>query len=190
MKNNRLKIPKEKMHWPHQPSKFDRTSLWWLLLALGVLLADQASKAWIISLVHFNHSHTINTYFNLVLVGNPGAAFSFLASAGGWQRWFFTVLSLIVAGFITAMLVRNRPNAQQQRPYSPLMCTALSLLLGGALGNAIDRIRFGYVIDFIDLHINHWHWPAFNLADSAITLGAILLIVGEIIHAKKERKKT
>lgn len=120
------------------------------------------------------------SYFNLVLVGNPGAAFSFLADAGGWQRWFFVLLSFIVSIVISVILIR--------KPQAKLINWGLSLLLGGAIGNLIDRLRFGVVIDFLDLHLGDWHWPAFNLADSAITVGVALLIIDEIIRARNKHK--
>lgn len=187
MKNNSIKHVRA--HVSQSYSTMWLSTLGWFLLATAIIVCDQASKAVVLSHVEFGHTQAITSYLNLVLVGNPGAAFSFLASAGGWQRWFFTILSLAVAIFISVMLVRNKPNQHGKKPHSNLLCTALAFLLGGAIGNLIDRIRFGYVIDFIDVHVSSWHWPAFNLADSAITLGAILIIIDEISRVLKEKQE-
>ena len=111
---------------------------------------------------------TVTSYFNLVLVYNPGAAFSFLAQAGGWQKWFFIVLALGISVWLLQML---RQHAEDR-----WLCTALSLILGGALGNVIDRFRFDAVVDFLDFHVAGYHWPAFNIADSAISLGVALML--------------
>lgn len=111
-------------------------------------------------------------FWNWVLTFNPGAAFSFLSSAGGWQRWFFTFLSLAVSAWIIVLLRRHAGECR--------LALALTLVLGGALGNVIDRVRFGAVVDFIQWHAAGYYWPAFNLADSAITLGAALLIWGQL----------
>jgi signal peptidase II len=152
----------------------------WLSLAGLIVLSDQLSKSWIISQLMLGEVRVYTSYFNLVLVGNPGAAFSFLADAGGWQRWFFVLLSFIVSIVISVILIR--------KPQAKLINWGLSLLLGGAIGNLIDRLRFGVVIDFLDLHLGDWHWPAFNLADSAITVGVALLIIDEIIRARNKHK--
>jgi signal peptidase II len=140
----------------------------WLLLALVVMLLDQASKHVVVSAMQDRPPVEVTSFFNLVLVHNPGAAFSFLAGAGGWQRAFFTAVAVIASVWITWLLYRH--------PRERLFCAALALVLGGALGNLIDRVTIGAVIDFLDFHAMGWHWPAFNLADSAITCGAGLLI--------------
>ena len=119
----------------------------------------------------------ITSFFNLVRVHNPGAAFSFLADAGGWQRWFFTGLGVLAAGVMVYLL---RMHAGQT-----LFCLALSLLLGGAVGNVIDRLLYSYVIDFLDFYYGTWHFPAFNVADSAITVGAGLLILDELLRVRR-----
>jgi signal peptidase II len=119
----------------------------------------------------------VTSFLNWTLVYNPGAAFSFLAQAGGWQRWFFTGIGLIAA---VVMIWLIRKNSSQT-----LFCLALSLILSGAIGNVIDRILYGAVVDFVDLHYAGWHWPAFNIADSAITIGVILLILDEIKRVNK-----
>ncbi len=143
----------------------------WLVIALVVILLDQASKITMSQYLLYGQSEAITSYFNLVMVYNKGAAFSFLSDQPGWQRYFFTAVSVIASLFILWMLKRN--------PTQRLFCWALALILGGAIGNLIDRIAYGHVIDFLDLHVGGWHWPAFNVADSAITLGAILFVLDE-----------
>ena len=144
----------------------------WLGVAVVVVLLDQLSKITMTRLLAYGQSETINSFFNLVMVYNQGAAFSFLANSGGWQRWFFSALALAVSIFIVWMLNRN---ASQR-----MVCWSLSLILGGAVGNLIDRLVYGHVIDFLDFHIYGWHWPAFNIADSAITIGAALFVLDEL----------
>ena len=157
-------------------------SVIWLLFAGLIVLLDQVSKSWITSQLILGEVRVYTSYFNLVLVGNPGAAFSFLADAGGWQRWFLVLLSFIVSLVISVILIR--------KPQTKWFNWGLSFLLGGAIGNLIDRLRFGVVIDFLDLHLGDWHWPAFNLADSAITFGVALLILDEIIRARNQHKQS
>lgn len=142
----------------------------WLVLALAIGVADQVSKAWVLAALTPYEPVAVTPFFNLVLVHNTGAAFSLLADAGGWQRWFFVILTVAIAAVVTIWLLRS---ARSQRA-TPL---ALALVLGGAIGNLIDRLRFGHVVDFLDFHAGGWHWPAFNLADSAITCGAALLVL-------------
>jgi signal peptidase II len=144
----------------------------WLGIAAIVLLLDQLTKITIIRLFSYGESHPVTSFFNLVLVYNKGAAFSFLAAQGGWQRWFFTVLGIAAALFIVYLLKRH---AGQR-----MFCWALALILGGAIGNVIDRIAYGHVIDFLDFHVAGWHWPAFNVADSAICIGAALFVLDEL----------
>jgi signal peptidase II len=140
----------------------------WLALATFVVLLDQASKAWVLGSFRLAEHHVVTPFFNLVLVFNPGASFSFLADAGGWQKWFFVVLALGISVWLLSML---RHHAQER-----LMPAALSLILGGAIGNVIDRLRFDAVVDFLDFHLAGYHWPAFNVADSAITVGVALML--------------
>jgi signal peptidase II len=146
----------------------------WFALAGAIIIADFASKAWVLSAFHLHESLAITSFFNLVLVMNPGASFSFLADAGGWQKWFFIVLALGISVWLIVMVRRHAAEK--------LMPTALALVLGGALGNVIDRIRFGAVVDFLDFHVAGWHWPAFNVADSAITVGVVLLLWQQLTH--------
>jgi signal peptidase II len=119
----------------------------------------------------------VTSFFNLVLVYNKGAAFSFLASETGWQRYFFTIMGIGAAIFIIYLLKKH---AGQR-----LFCWALALILGGAVGNVIDRVLYGHVIDFLDVHVGGWHWPAFNIADSAICIGAVLFIYDELRRVGK-----
>jgi signal peptidase II len=144
----------------------------WLGVALIVILCDQLTKIAVTKVLEYLTPYPLTPFFNLLLVFNRGAAFSFLAAAGGWQRWAFTALGLAAALVIVYLLKRHG----NQR----LFCTALSLIMGGALGNVIDRLVHTHVIDFLDFHVGGWHWPAFNLADSAIVIGAILLVVDEL----------
>lgn len=144
----------------------------WLGVATVVVLLDQLSKITMARLLAYGQTETITSYFNLVMVYNPGAAFSFLSNQGGWQRWFFSALALGVSVFIVWML---RKNANQR-----MFCWSLSLILGGAVGNLIDRLAHGHVIDFLDFHVGRWHWPAFNVADGAITIGAALFVLDEL----------
>ena len=151
----------------------------WLGIALLVLLIDQFTKVLVLGTFHLGDSTSITSFFNLVRVHNHGAAFSFLAAAGGWQRWFFTGIGVVAALFMLWML---RSHAGQT-----LFCLAISLILGDAVGNVIDRLLHGYVVDFLDFFWGHWHFPAFNIADSAITLGAGLLILDEILRVRRGR---
>ena len=140
----------------------------WLGLSGAVVVLDQVSKHAAVAALAGQPPVEVTSFFNLVLVYNRGAAFSFLAGAGGWQRELFTVIALIASAWIVWLLRRY--------PQQSLFCLALTLVLGGALGNVIDRITIGAVVDFLDFHAMGWHWPAFNLADSAITCGAVLLV--------------
>jgi signal peptidase II len=155
-------------------------SLWaWLALAGVVVLLDQLSKTAVIGAFELNHSQALTSWFNLVRVHNSGAAFSFLAGASGWQRWFFVGLGALASGFIVRML--------QRHPTQRLFCFAVTLIMGGAIGNVIDRLLHGHVVDFIQLHYGGWYFPAFNLADSAITLGAFCLILDELLRVRRGR---
>ncbi len=153
--------------------------LLWISIAALIAVLDQFTKVLILGSFRYGESLPITSFFNLVRVHNPGAAFSFLADAGGWQRWFFTGLGIVAALFMVWML---RAHTGQR-----LFCTAISFILGGAVGNVIDRLLHGYVVDFLDFYWGRWHFPAFNLADSAITLGAILLILDELLRVRRGR---
>ena len=141
----------------------------WLSLAALIIVLDQISKLWISSHFIYGESLRVTDFFNLVLAHNSGAAFSFLSDAGGWQRWMFSAIAIVAAVWIVRLL---REHAQQT-----LFCLALTLVLGGAVGNLIDRVAYGYVVDFLDFYWGSYHFPAFNVADSAISVGAVLLIL-------------
>ncbi len=142
----------------------------WLGLSLFTILLDQGTKLAIDSSMKLYQSIPILPFFKLTYVHNTGAAFSFLSEAGGWQRWFFAGLALAISCVIGVWLARLKQ-------HETLLAVALSLVLGGAIGNLIDRLAYGYVIDFLDVYYQTWHWPAFNIADSAITLGVILMLL-------------
>jgi len=150
-----------------------RPRIWpWLGLAAIVVLLDQVTKMMVSRLFEYGESLPVTSFFNLVLAHNPGAAFSFLASAGGWQRWFFTGIAVVAVVTILYLLQRH---AGQR-----MFCWALALILGGAIGNLIDRTLHGHVIDFLDFHFAGWHWPAFNVADMGIVGGAALFVLDEL----------
>ncbi|MDB5869064.1 MAG: signal peptidase Aspartic peptidase family [Polaromonas sp.] len=151
----------------------------WLGLALILLMADQFTKVLILGYYRLGDATYITSFFNVVRVHNTGAAFSFLASASGWQRWFFTGIGVLAAVFIIWML--------KSHPGQKLFSLAMACILGGAIGNVIDRALHGYVVDFLDFHYGTWHFPAFNIADSAITIGAICLILDEIQRVRRSR---
>ena len=146
-----------------------RRALPWFTLALGVIALDQVTKQWVLATLVEGHANEVLPFLNLVLVHNPGAAFSILSDGSGWQRGFFIGVAVIASAWIAYLLFRY--------PNRTLFSVALALILGGALGNVIDRVIFGAVIDFIDVHVAGYHWPAFNVADSAITCGAMLLVI-------------
>ncbi len=146
----------------------------WLGLSALVIVLDQLSKAWISNHFGYGESLAILGVFNLVLVHNTGAAFSMLNDAGGWQRWLFSAIAVIASVWIVWLL---RSHHRQQ-----LFCLALALILGGALGNLMDRIAYGYVVDFLDFHWDSHHFPAFNVADSAISCGAALMLWDSFMH--------
>lgn len=151
----------------------------WLALALLIIIADQLTKTWILGAYRLGDSTTITSFFNIVRAHNTGAAFSFLAGAGGWQRWFFTAIGVAATVFIVWLL---RSHSGQR-----LFAFSLACILGGAVGNVIDRLLHGYVVDFIQLHYGGWYFPAFNVADSAITAGAVGLILDELLRVRRGR---
>ena len=151
----------------------------WLGLALLILMADQFTKVLIVGYYQLGDATYVTRFFNVVRVHNSGAAFSFLANAGGWQRWVFTGIGIAAAFFIVWML---KSHAGQK-----LFSFALACILGGAIGNVIDRSLYGYVVDFLDFHYASWHFPAFNIADSAISIGAVCLILDELLRVRRSR---
>jgi len=152
---------------------------WWAV-AMSLAVADQLTKLAVSKLMYYGQNISLTGFFNLVHVWNTGAAFSFLADAGGWQRYFFIVITLAVSIGLVFMLCRPRRRAE---------ALGYSLVLGGALGNGFDRVARGYVIDFLDLYWQQWHWPAFNLADTGITLGVSLLILSIFKQGDKKAKE-
>jgi signal peptidase II len=158
----------------------------WLALALLVIVLDQFTKTLILGWFQYGDTRPVTSFFNLVRVHNTGAAFSFLAGASGWQRWFFVTLGIVVSGFIVWM-IRSHPGQR-------LFCFAVTMIMGGALGNVIDRLLHGYVVDFLQFRFGvlapifpGGYFPSFNVADAAITLGAVCLIVDELLRVKRGR---
>jgi signal peptidase II len=149
----------------------------WLGIAAAVIVLDQLTKAMIVAALRLGDARTVTPFFDIVRAHNRGAAFSFLNDASGWQRWFFVALGIAAAAFIVWMLARHGG----QRAFS----WALALILGGALGNVIDRIVHGHVVDFLQVHWQHHYFPSFNVADSAITVGAALLILDELRRVRR-----
>lgn len=164
-----------------------KASLWpWLGLAAAILLLDQFTKTLILGYYQLGDSTTITSFFNIVRVHNTGAAFSFLATAGGWQRWFFTGIGIAASVFIVWML--------RSHPGQKLFAFALACILGGAIGNVIDRVLHGYVVDMLDFHwpflsgiFHGGHFPAFNVADMGISIGAMALILDEILRVRRSK---
>ncbi len=150
----------------------------WLWVSALVLVLDQASKLAINANMQLYESIPLLPHFNLTYAHNTGAAFSFLAQAGGWQRWLFAGLAVVMSGIISVWLHRLQK-------HETLMAVALALVLGGAIGNLIDRVAYGYVIDFLDVYYQDWHWPAFNIADSAICVGVGLMLLENVGIGRK-----
>ncbi|MDR1349169.1 MAG: signal peptidase II [Zoogloeaceae bacterium] len=153
--------------------------LFWLLIAAAVIAADQASKFVILACFYPGEQAPLTSFFNLTLVYNAGASFGLLANMGGWQRWLFTLLAMGISLWILVMLWKH--------PRQKLQNTALALIMGGALGNVIDRLLHGAVVDFLDFHLANGHWPAFNLADSGITVGAVLLVLASFLERREDK---
>jgi signal peptidase II len=151
----------------------------WIGLALIILIADQFTKVLILGYYKLGDSTTITSFFNIVRAHNTGAAFSFLASSSGWQRWLFTGIGIAATLFIIYLL--------RTHPGQKLFCFALACILGGAVGNVIDRLLHGYVVDFLQFHWGGWYFPAFNVADSAITVGAVCLVLDELLRVRRSR---
>ena len=154
----------------------------WLVVALAIIAADQLTKWAIIEWVSLYEKVPLNSFINLTHQRNTGAAFSFLADAGGWQRWFFVTLSAVVSCVIVVWLWRIRDQGQT------VLAAGLALVLGGAVGNLIDRIMLGYVTDFIQVWFGNWAFPSFNIADAGITVGAALLIIDALFFSGREEK--
>ncbi len=159
--------------------KISRQASLWYFLALAVVVLDQLSKLWMSNHLNYAEPVELTSFFNFTLLHNHGAAFSFLSDAGGWQRWFFTIIAILVSAVLVVWIARAVVHNQRE-------AFALSLILGGALGNLVDRIALGYVVDFIVVHYDDNFFPAFNLADSAITLGAFILIADMFLTKEKK----
>ncbi len=152
----------------------------WLMVALAIIVLDQATKLYLDHVMTYAQRINVLPFFDLTLVYNQGAAFSFLADQPGWQRWFFTALG-IVAAVVIGFILRRTAGRQ------PRLSLALAMILGGALGNVIDRVAYGHVIDFLLFYWRGWYYPAFNLADVGITCGAILLVLDELLRMRKPK---
>ncbi len=152
----------------------------YLWLSLAIIIADQISKTVMVNWLDLYESVPVLPFFNLTLAHNFGAAFSFLAGAGGWQRWFFVVLAVVISAVLIIWMRRLAQTAK-------LEAISLALIIGGAIGNVIDRLIYGYVIDFLDVYAGSYHWPAFNIADSAICVGAVLLIIDSFRKPAEQR---
>jgi signal peptidase II len=159
-----------------------KSQLKWLWLSLLALLLDFTTKQMAQNFLEFAQPVYVLPVFDLTLLYNKGAAFSFLASESGWQRWFFTVIALGVSSVMTVWLMKLKPDEKW-------LAAALALVIGGAIGNLYDRIAYGHVVDFIHLHWDEHYFPAFNIADSAITLGAIMLLIDSLVFSQKDNKK-
>jgi signal peptidase II len=153
----------------------------WFALSVLVVVLDYLSKIAVLGSFAPGESRAVTPFFNLVLVFNKGAAFSFLASAEGWQTLFFAAIAVVAAVVISFLILKNS--------HKKMFCVGLALILGGALGNLYDRLVYGKVVDFLDFHAAGWHWPAFNVADSAITVGAGILILESFMHRGDAREK-
>jgi len=178
---SREELKKEGNGRPAGPFSFPPVAWIWLLVSAVVIVLDWHSKQWMSEALELYRPREIFSWLNITLAHNYGAAFSFLADAGGWQRWFFVTLASVVSLVLLVWLIRL-PRKEW------ITGLGLGLVLGGAIGNVVDRIRLGYVVDFIDVHFGSWHYPAFNVADSAITCGVILLLLEVfLISIKKEK---
>ena len=168
---------------PSAPASQPIATLWrWLVLAGVLIMLDQLTKLYFDGLLRYGQRIAVLPFFDFTLLYNPGAAFSFLAQADGWQRWFFTILGLGASIFIVWMMHKSRSNKR--------LMLALTLSLGGALGNVIDRIAYGHVVDFLLFYWKDWYYPAFNIADTCITLGAILLILDELLRLRGQHARS
>ncbi|ADN74993.1 signal peptidase II [Ferrimonas balearica DSM 9799] len=163
--------------WAKRPQSWQASGCKWVWVAVVALVIDQVTKIWASTSLTYMDPVPLMPYLNLFYVHNEGAAFSFLANAGGWQRWGFAVFALAVSAGLLFMLRTQSAGLKR-------LNLSYALILGGAIGNLIDRVLYGYVIDFIDFYVGNWHWPAFNIADSAICVGAGLMILDAFLQPK------
>ncbi|RTE86137.1 MULTISPECIES: signal peptidase II [Gammaproteobacteria] len=163
------------------PKTWQQSGLKFLWITALILVADQVTKLWILNnLALMLDRIEVTSFFNIVHVRNYGAAFSFLADHSGWQRWFFTSIAIVISVLLLVLLRRQSENLKRVN-------ISFALIIGGAVGNVIDRIRLGSVVDFLDVHVAGWHWPAFNVADSAIVVGALLMILDSLLSSKEAK---
>jgi len=160
-------------------SKVGMSMTRWLWVSVFTVVFDQASKFAVLTMMELYQTIAVMPFVNFTYVHNTGAAFSFLSQAGGWQRWFFAFFAVVISLVLLVWLIRLKPHER-------LLAIALSLVLGGAIGNLIDRVALGYVIDFIDVYYQSWHWPVFNIADCAITIGVALLVLDSLLSKEVE----
>lgn len=173
-------MPKPQTEHATRPRK--ASGFWrWIAGALLIIVLDQLSKAYFDSAMQYSERWNVLPFFDFTLLYNPGAAFSFLADGTGWQRWLFTAIAVAATGLIVHLLRRN--------PSQTLFCASLMGILGGAIGNAVDRVQHGHVIDFLLFYWKNWYFPAFNVADISITCGAILLVLDELLRLRREKRK-
>ncbi|SDK12401.1 MULTISPECIES: signal peptidase II [Ferrimonas] len=163
------------------PQSWSQSGLRWMWVAVVALVLDQATKLAVIANFQLFESIPLIPYLNLTYVHNTGAAFSFLAEAGGWQRWAFAGFALVVTIALTVMMRRQAHSLWR-------LNLSYALIIGGAIGNVIDRLAYGYVVDFIDFYVGAWHWPAFNIADSAICVGAVLMILDSLLDGRRPKE--
>lgn len=154
----------------------------WFVLAAAVAILDQVTKHVAVANMSYGQQVEVFSWFNWTLLYNTGAAFSFLADAGGWQRWFFVVLTIAISAVLSVWLVRLKDT-------HVWLSLGIALVIGGALGNLYDRALMGYVVDFIQWHYDGWYWPAFNVADMAICAGGAILIIDGFFESKREEEK-
>ena len=162
-------------------NKFSDSGLKWLWLSILFIIIDQVTKQYAVANIDLYERIAVTPFFNFTYAQNPGAAFSFLADQPGWQRWFFTAIAL-VASIIFIVWMAKTPKQNK------MLSIAFALLLSGAVGNLIDRVLFGYVIDFLDFYYKSYHWPAFNVADSAIFIGAVLMILDSFKKEPEQKR--
>ncbi|SHH79689.1 signal peptidase II [Ferrimonas marina] len=168
--------------WAKRPAAWTQSGCRLLWISAVALILDQITKLWVMAKFDLYESIPLIPYLNLTYVHNTGAAFSFLADAGGWQRWGFAIFAILVSIALVVML-------RAERADNRVINWSYALIIGGAIGNLIDRLAYGYVVDFIDFYVGNWHWPAFNIADTAICVGAGLMILDAFLQPKADQAK-